>query len=193
MSVHVPSKKNRRQSFTLFYFPFPPFYLVHVNKRLIGTKRSNGAAAFHLGGASSHWKNTCIVWKYFNIFMCILIVSRHRGEEGSGTRYAAIRMPPVSLHVHKHVNDGNIHHGCRWFIVVQDNFTNYFLKIQSRAPVLLLPQHNKRKGGRNSKGTERKQGMHFKVSPRTRREKKSWVWCEIIEVKGGPPSLVRKR
>lgn len=35
--------------------------------------------------------------------------------------------------------------------------------------------------------------MYFKVSPRTEKEKKSWVWCEIIEVKGGPPSLVRKR
>lgn len=50
--------------------------------------------------------------------MCIPIVSRHRGTEDAGTRYAAIRMPPVLSDTHKHVNGGNIQDGCSEFIVL---------------------------------------------------------------------------
>lgn len=121
----VPPKiwwASRKHKASLFseeiHFSLPLSYLVHVNKRPSGNERSSGARCLSSRRCPFPLENTCIVWKYFNIFMCIPIVSRRRGEEGAGTRYTAIRMPPVPSDAHKHVNGGNIQDGCSKFIVL---------------------------------------------------------------------------
>lgn len=113
------SRKHKASLFSEeIHFSLPLFYLVHVNKCPSGNKRSNGARCLSSRRCPFPLENTCIVWKYFNIFMCIPIVSRRRSAEGAGTRYAAIIMPPVLSDAHKHVNGGNIQDGCSGFIVL---------------------------------------------------------------------------
>lgn len=87
----------------------------------------------------------------------------------------------------------------------REDFTNYLPKLQSSTPALL--QRGRAAGGKRRRGKKKGEGGGRESKGKEGEGERardafqsfssnwmggSWAQCEIIEVKGGSPSLVRK-